>query len=279
MTNKPRKKLRQEDSPILTLIRKLRQEDSFQEQGTITFEKVKKVGRPELNQRENKKGKRHAKDPIEIHDIKRRQNEGLQAFLDLFKSKSSHIKGVPLVLRISAFMNGHGHPELVKKLINKIPKTVDEMFERVRAFIRGEFVADLAEMIEEDVVSRKLAHLVKDIRRNNQRNKIQGRYNIKVINMIREEEIARGLLKEKGMVEDHQVRRIIINGGSSSEIMYEHCFRNLCVNIQSRQRRCRAPLIGVSRETYHPLGIIDLRVTLGDAERNKTVLMEFVIVK
>ncbi|GJY73833.1 hypothetical protein Tco_0478264 [Tanacetum coccineum] len=89
----------------------------------------------------------YAKDPTEIHDIKRRQNEGLQAFLDLFKSKSSHIKGVPLVLRISAFMNGHGHPELVKKLINKIPKTVDEMFERVRAFIRGEFAADLAEMV------------------------------------------------------------------------------------------------------------------------------------
>ncbi|GJY27674.1 reverse transcriptase domain-containing protein [Tanacetum coccineum] len=77
--------------------------------------------------------KRYAKDPTEIHNIKRRQNEGFQAFMDRFKSKSSHIKGVPPVLRISAFMHGHGHPELVKKLNNKIPKTVDELFERVRA--------------------------------------------------------------------------------------------------------------------------------------------------
>ncbi|GJS44895.1 reverse transcriptase domain-containing protein [Tanacetum coccineum] len=91
--------------------------------------------------------KRYAKDPTEIHGIKRRQKEGLQAFMDRFKSESSHIKGVPPVLRISAFMHGHGHPELTKKLNDKIPKTVDEMFERVRAFIRGEVVAGSAEMV------------------------------------------------------------------------------------------------------------------------------------
>ncbi|GKC63852.1 hypothetical protein Tco_1096450 [Tanacetum coccineum] len=82
--------------------------------------------------------KRYAKDPTEIHGIKRRMNEGLQAFTHRFKSESSHIKGMPPVLRISAFMHGHGHPELAKKLNDKIPKIVDEMFERVRAFIRGE---------------------------------------------------------------------------------------------------------------------------------------------
>nr|GEV92986.1 hypothetical protein [Tanacetum cinerariifolium] len=51
---------------------------------------------------------RYAKDPTEIHGIKRKQNEGLQAFMDQFKSESSHIKGVHPVLRISAFMHGHG---------------------------------------------------------------------------------------------------------------------------------------------------------------------------
>ncbi|GKA04519.1 hypothetical protein Tco_0683639 [Tanacetum coccineum] len=81
--------------------------------------------------------KRYAKDSIKIHGIKRRQNEGLQAFMDRFKSESLHIKGVPPVLRISSFMHGHGHPELANKLNDKIPKTVDEMFKRVRAFIRG----------------------------------------------------------------------------------------------------------------------------------------------
>ncbi|GKB48624.1 reverse transcriptase domain-containing protein [Tanacetum coccineum] len=71
--------------------------------------------------------KRYAKDPTEIYGIKRRYKEGLQAFMDRLKFKSSHIKGVPPVLRISAFMHGHGHLELAKKLNDKIPKTVDEM--------------------------------------------------------------------------------------------------------------------------------------------------------
>nr|GEV99027.1 reverse transcriptase domain-containing protein [Tanacetum cinerariifolium] len=145
--------------------------------------------------------KRYAKDPIKIHGIKRRYNEGLQAFMDRFKSESAHIKGVPSVLRISAYMHGHGHPELAKKLNDKIPKTVDEMLERVGAFIRGEVVAESAEMvcpsqgdkwyilkmkIEEAVASGKLAHLVKDIRWNNQQSRIQGRNGVKIINMIKE---------------------------------------------------------------------------------------------
>ncbi|GKA90068.1 hypothetical protein Tco_0811880, partial [Tanacetum coccineum] len=91
--------------------------------------------------------KKYAKDPTEIHSIKRRQNEGLQAFMDRFKSESSHIKGVPPVLRILAFMHSHSHPELSKKLIDKIPKMMDGMFERVRAFIRGEVVAGSAKMV------------------------------------------------------------------------------------------------------------------------------------
>ncbi|GKF18534.1 reverse transcriptase domain-containing protein, partial [Tanacetum coccineum] len=90
--------------------------------------------------------KRYAKDPIEIHGIKRRQNEGLQAFMYRFKFESSHIKGVPPVLRISAFMHGHSHSKLAKKFNDKIP-SVDEMFERVKDFIRGEVAAGSVEMV------------------------------------------------------------------------------------------------------------------------------------
>ncbi|GJT27484.1 hypothetical protein Tco_0907759 [Tanacetum coccineum] len=81
----------------------------------------------------------------------RRKRSGHQeTSLELCQTEShegSHIKGVPPVLRISAFMHGHVHPELAKKLNDKIPKTVDKMFERVRAFIRGEVAAGSAEMV------------------------------------------------------------------------------------------------------------------------------------
>ncbi|GKE36873.1 reverse transcriptase domain-containing protein [Tanacetum coccineum] len=352
--------------------------------------------------------KRYAKDPIEIHGIQRRQNEGFQAFMDRFKFESSHIKGVPPVLRISAFMHGHGQPELAKKLNDKIPKTVDEMFKRVRAFIRGEVATGSAEMvcpsqgdkgyirltwiggpgkarnrgglrearrdmgvytpyprkdtftpliktlkeilaiesvsflkpppligtpekqnlnkfwdyhgdrghntndcyqlkkkIEEVVALGKLAHLVKDIHQTNQRNGSQGRNSAKVINMIREggnrkrsfEEGRFGLTDEltfpaiprnqlmdepiilEGIIKGNQVRRILVDGGSSSEIMYEHCFKNININIRSKLRRRRAPMVGFSREIHHLLGVIDLRVTMGRAGRSKTMLMDFAIIK
>ncbi|GJX42917.1 hypothetical protein Tco_0259593 [Tanacetum coccineum] len=80
------------------------------------------------------------------------------------------------------------------------------------------------------------------------------------------------------MIEGHQVRRIDVDSGSSSEIMYEHCFENFSANARSRLRKCRASLIGFSGETYHPLGMIDLRITMGGG-KNKTVLMEFAIVR
>ncbi|GKB88372.1 hypothetical protein Tco_0960644 [Tanacetum coccineum] len=43
--------------------------------------------------------------------------------------------------------NFHSKRELSKKLNDKIPKTVDEIFKRVRAFIRGEVAAGSAEMV------------------------------------------------------------------------------------------------------------------------------------
>ncbi|GJS18028.1 reverse transcriptase domain-containing protein [Tanacetum coccineum] len=63
--------------------------------------------------------KRYDKDPTKIHGIKRKPNEGLQAFMDRFKAESAHIKGVPPVLRLSAFMHGHGHPELPRSSMTR----------------------------------------------------------------------------------------------------------------------------------------------------------------
>ncbi|GJY74644.1 reverse transcriptase domain-containing protein [Tanacetum coccineum] len=88
--------------------------DDLDSKSVDSFEELSQKFLEEFSQQ-----KRYAKDPMDIHDIKRRQNEGLQAFMDRFKSESSHIKGVPPVLRISTFMQGHGHPELAKKLNKK----------------------------------------------------------------------------------------------------------------------------------------------------------------
>ncbi|GJZ85994.1 hypothetical protein Tco_0657604 [Tanacetum coccineum] len=163
----------------------------------------------------------------------------------------------------------------------------------------------LKKQIEEAVASGKLAHLVKDIRRGNQRNKSQGRGGVKFINMVGSEggrkrpyEMEKpGLTEEiafpaipqncltdapiilEGTIKGYHVQRIYIDGGSSSEIMYEHCFKNFDADIKSRLRKSNAPLVGFLGEVYDPLGLVNLRVTMEEPGRSKTVLLEFVIVK
>ncbi|GJY20451.1 hypothetical protein Tco_0393017 [Tanacetum coccineum] len=113
-----------------------------------------------------------------VHCIKRRLREGLKTFIDRSSLKATHNTGVPPELRISSFMHGMVIPKLVKKANEKLPKMVDEMGHNTNDCYQ------LKKQIEEVVASEKLAHLVKDIRQSNQRNRSQGRNGVKVINMI-----------------------------------------------------------------------------------------------
>nr|GFB29720.1 hypothetical protein [Tanacetum cinerariifolium] len=61
--------------------------------------------------------------------------------------------------------------------------------------------------------------------------------------------------------------------------MYEHCFRNLDYRTRSRLKESRIPLVGFSREVNYPLGVIDLKVTIGEYGINQTVIMKFTVFK
>nr|GEW86251.1 hypothetical protein [Tanacetum cinerariifolium] len=80
-------------------------------------------------------------------------------------------------------------------------------------------------------------------------------------------------------IEGFQVRRIYVDGGSSSEVMYEHCFRNLRAETKAKLKESRTPLVGFSGEVNYPIGTINLSVTLGEPGRLRTVPMAFVVVK
>nr|GEY39686.1 reverse transcriptase domain-containing protein [Tanacetum cinerariifolium] len=213
---------------------------------------------------------------------------------------------------------------------------MDEMFERVRAFIRGEVVAGSAEMVrpsQEDKGYIRSAWTEGLEKARNRGSPREARRNIRVYTpyprkdtftptyqdlkeilamesgsqhqrLLLVKKANRGScglekvgpsgeryppnqLKEqkprkeqcKGIIKGNKVRRILVDGGSSSEIMYEHFFKNLNINIMSKLKRCRASMVDFSREIHHPLGVIDLRVTMGRAGRSKMVLMEFAITK
>ncbi|GJZ65338.1 reverse transcriptase domain-containing protein [Tanacetum coccineum] len=77
----------------------------------------------------------------------------------------------------------------------------------------------------------------------------------------------------------HCVHRMYVDGGSASEILYEHCFSRLRPEIKRQLIPATTPLIGFSGEIIWPIGQIQLLVTIGDEEHSASALMNFVVVR
>ncbi|GKC49911.1 reverse transcriptase domain-containing protein [Tanacetum coccineum] len=86
--------------------------------------------------------KKYIKDPIEIHHIKQREGGSTETFMERFKVESMHVNGALECMRISGFMHGITNPDLIKRLNDNIPKSVDEMISVKTAFLWGVVVAN-----------------------------------------------------------------------------------------------------------------------------------------
>nr|GEW38298.1 hypothetical protein [Tanacetum cinerariifolium] len=157
------------------------------------------------------------KDPTEIHGIKRKPNEGLQAIMDYFKPKSSMTRSQKQLMRCrreSGLSSGEKQwqtqpksSDLLSKKRMLTPKeilAIDNVNFPPPALMvgtlekrnmnkfcdyhqdRGHNMNDcyhLKKQIEEVLASGRLAHLVKDIRQGGQKSKGSAKGNDKVINM------------------------------------------------------------------------------------------------
>ncbi|GKE42970.1 hypothetical protein Tco_1470254, partial [Tanacetum coccineum] len=85
--------------------------------------------------------KKCIKDPVEIYHIKQREGESTEDFVRRFKIESRDVKGAPEVMRISGFMHGIINRELIKRVHDKILKSVDDMMKITTVFLRGEVAA------------------------------------------------------------------------------------------------------------------------------------------
>ncbi|GJR24702.1 reverse transcriptase domain-containing protein [Tanacetum coccineum] len=113
--------------------------------------------------------KKCTKDPVEIHHIKQREGESTEDFVRRFKIESMDVKGASEIMRISGFMHGITNPKLIKRLHDKIPKSVDKMMKITTSFLRGEVAADNQErkkQIEELLKAGKLSHVIKELKQN-----------------------------------------------------------------------------------------------------------------
>ncbi|GJY78232.1 hypothetical protein Tco_0484033 [Tanacetum coccineum] len=80
-------------------------------------------------------------DPVEIHHIKQRDGESTEDFMERYKEEVLDVEGAPECMKISGFMHGITHPELIKRLYEKIPRSMDEMYRETTSFLQEEVAA------------------------------------------------------------------------------------------------------------------------------------------
>ncbi|GAV62912.1 LOW QUALITY PROTEIN: hypothetical protein CFOL_v3_06435, partial [Cephalotus follicularis] len=78
------------------------------------------------------------------------------------------------------------------------------------------------------------------------------------------------------LVELFTMKRILIDSGSSTDILYKHAFDQLRIPTD-QLKPVKTPLVGFAGETIHPLGSINMSVVAGTAPR-QTVEMTFLVV-
>ncbi|GAV76496.1 hypothetical protein CFOL_v3_19969, partial [Cephalotus follicularis] len=79
------------------------------------------------------------------------------------------------------------------------------------------------------------------------------------------------------LVELFTMKRILIDSGSSVDILYKHAFDQLRIPAD-QLKPVKTPLVGFAGETIHPLGSINLSVVAGTAPRQTQVEMTFLVV-
>ncbi|GJX47693.1 reverse transcriptase domain-containing protein [Tanacetum coccineum] len=84
---------------------------------------------------------KHIKDPVEIHHIKQRDGESTEDFMERHRAEVLDVEGGPECMKISGFMHGITHPELIKRLYEKILRSMDEIYRVTTSFLQGEVTA------------------------------------------------------------------------------------------------------------------------------------------
>ncbi|GAV58176.1 hypothetical protein CFOL_v3_01710, partial [Cephalotus follicularis] len=79
------------------------------------------------------------------------------------------------------------------------------------------------------------------------------------------------------LVELFTKKRILIDNGSSADILYKHAFDQLRISAD-QLKLVKTPLVGFAGETIHPLGSIKLSVVAGTAPRQTQVEITFLVV-
>lgn len=74
---------------------------------------------------------------IKIHNIKRKDSETVEQFMIRFNKESLQISGVVDQIRVSGFCHGVRHNQLVEKLHEDLPQSMEVLMDRAKSFVKG----------------------------------------------------------------------------------------------------------------------------------------------
>ncbi|GJX35353.1 hypothetical protein Tco_0246910 [Tanacetum coccineum] len=75
------------------------------------------------------------------------------------------------------------------------------------------------------------------------------------------------------------IHRMYVDGKLASEILYEHCFNQLHLEIKNQLVPATTPLIGFSSKVIWPIGQIQLLVRIRDEEHSASAWINFMVVR
>nr|GEY92858.1 reverse transcriptase domain-containing protein [Tanacetum cinerariifolium] len=141
----------------------------------------------------------------------------------------------------------------------------------------------LKRKIKEMLKAGKLSHLIKEPKQNNGKDQTKATKKGKTLGKDKPLAIlmdgVEGLLIIEAEMGGHFAHRMYVDGGSSSEILYEHCFNRFCLEIRSQMVLTTIPLVGFSGEIIWLLGKLSLLVKIGDEEHSTSAWMNFMAVR
>nr|GEV15591.1 reverse transcriptase domain-containing protein [Tanacetum cinerariifolium] len=197
------------------------------------------------------KHKKCIKDPVEIHNIKQRNGESMEEFVR--RQIEEMIKAGKLSHLIKELKQNHGKDQ-----------------------------AKIAKKKETSGKDKALAILMVQPWQRIARQRITQTFSPEsVISFppLGEEDETEGLMIIEAEMRGHCVHRIYVDGSSSSEILYKHCFSKFRSEIKHQLIPANTLLVGFSGEIIWPIGQMSLLVRIGDEEHSMSAWMNFTVVR
>nr|XP_043638079.1 uncharacterized protein LOC122609083 [Erigeron canadensis] len=80
-------------------------------------------------------------------------------------------------------------------------------------------------------------------------------------------------------VANFEVGKVYLDNGSSSDIIYDHCFQKLHQRVRDLKRPSRTQLISFMGEFNRPVGEVSMEVIMGEYPFHRIELIEFMIIR